>query len=103
MKVPPLEASPKYPWRSYSTLRTHDFIELFPGERLKPLRFFVCRSCDRRFKFDPDRRTTRAIAESLSELHDSVASRWLAERCTGQRSPADERDATKVTRARRCS
>lgn len=97
-KRPPLQASPKYPWRSYSPLRTHDFIEgLFP-ESSRPLRVFICRSCDRRFKFDKDTHTTWAIGrdERLSPLHGTVNTRWLSEPCAGRRRQADEEDFKRI-------
>ena len=95
-----LEESPRYPWRSYSLLRTHDFVEMFREAGAQPFRFFECRTCGRRFRFDSESRLTRAIAQDpkLSELHASVSSRWLAERCAGRRTEADEQDAKKLKR-----
>ncbi len=98
---PTLPASPKYPWRSYSPLRTHDFIEAFFPESPPPLRVFICRSCDRRFKFDASDHTTWAVArdENLSALQDAVNTRWLSEPCAGRRE-TDEAD-NKLIKGRR--
>lgn len=61
-------------------------------------RVFVCRSCDRRFKFDSVTFTTWAIArdENLSPLQDAVSSRWLSEKCIGQRRDGDEADFKRI-------
>lgn len=100
--VPPLQLSPKYPWRSYSTLRTHDFIEEAFAEDLRPLRVFVCRSCSRRFTFDSETRVTWAIAadEKRSALQNGVSSRWLSEHCAGRRSAADEKHSKRIKLSR---
>jgi hypothetical protein len=91
-RQPPLVASPKYPWRSYSPLRTHDFI-VAPSESPSHLRVFVCRKCDRRFKFNAGDHTTWAVARDAnsSALQDAVNTRWLSEPCVGRRE-ADEAD-----------
>lgn len=88
-KAPPLTASPKYPWRSYSPLRTHDFTEEILSHTSPPLRVFICRSCDRRFKFDAFDHTTWAVASDakFSALQEAVNRRWLSEPCTGRRNP----------------
>jgi hypothetical protein len=90
--TPPLTASPKYPWRSYSPLRTHDFIEEIIPQTSPPLRVFICQSCDRRFKFDAVDHTTWAVASDakLSALQEAVNRRWLAEPCAGRRNPDSE-------------
>lgn len=100
-EAPSLVASPKYPWRSYSPLRTHDFIEAPPSGSSPPLRVFICRSCDRSFKFDVGARMTWAIAkdERLSALQDAVNRRWLSETCVG-RSDTNEADRKLIKKAR---
>jgi hypothetical protein len=97
MKVvnqPPLQASLKYPWRSYRPLRTHDFVEGLPSRRPSPHTVFVCRRCDRRFKFDPDTRATWAVGRDadFSDLEDAVTARWVAEPCLGKRQKSDDED-----------
>jgi hypothetical protein len=100
-KSPPAQLSPKYPWRSYSPLRTHDFVEgIFKSS--PSLRFFVCRRCDRRFRFDPDEHTTWAVGtdENLSALHSAANRRWLSEQCVGQRSEVDREDSKRIKGSR---
>lgn len=85
------EESPRYPWRSYSVLRTHDFVELAPGDG-EPARLFLCRTCARAFKFDPSLRRTWAVAREGRHvaLPRAASERWVAERCTGERRAGDD-------------
>ena len=89
---------PKYPWRDYSPLRTHDFDD---GVRLKgrePGELFICRKCRRRFKYEPETRITWAVGNdrSYSALQDAVSSRWVSEPCPLAPNPADREDSRRL-------
>ncbi|MBI2963562.1 MAG: hypothetical protein HYY35_07390 [Deltaproteobacteria bacterium] len=93
----PLAASPKYPWRSYSPLRTHDFVAGPFPRSARRVRVFICRSCGRRFQFDEDARTTRAVGrDGCSPLQSAVNIRWLSEPCAGRRRASDAEDFKRV-------
>lgn len=98
----PIVAAPKYPWRVHSPLRTHDFVDESDDHGPMGMRVFACRSCGRRFMYDPGMHETWAIARDAksSPLQDSVSSRWVAQRCTGKVIPADEKDAKRIKVAR---
>ena len=89
---------PKYPWKSYSPLRTHDFGDTVFRDGEEPGDLFVCRTCERRFKFDSDAHRTWAVGKGRSSpaLHDSVSSRWISEPCSGVPSAKDADDSKRL-------
>jgi len=89
---------PKYPWRSYSPLRTHDFDEGVLLNGREPGMLFVCRNCLRRFKYDSSEHRTWAVgkARGFSALESSVSARWLSEVCAGGPSSTDEEDSKRI-------
>ena len=90
---------PKYPWKPYSPLRTHDFDE---GLALEGGDLFVCKTCGRRFKFNREAHRTWAVGDGKGylPLQDSVSSRWIAEPCSGGPNARDVQDSKRVkTRA----
>ena len=89
---------PKYPWRSYSPLRTHDFEDGILLKGREPRRLFVCRTCLRRFKYDSWARTTWAVgkAQGFPPLENSVNNRWISERCAGGPGREDEEDSKRT-------
>jgi len=89
---------PKYPWRFYSPLRTHDFDDGVLLKGREPGQLFVCRNCLRRFKYDSWAHTTWAVGKGrgFSALESSVSSRWLSEYCAGGPSHADEQDSKRT-------
>jgi hypothetical protein len=95
------EESPRYPWRSYSVLRTHDFVELAPGAG-EQARLFLCRACARAFKFDASLRRTWAVTRDgrHAPLPRAVSERWVAERCTGRQRAGDDEVVRRVRPAR---
>ena len=88
----------KYPWKSYSPLRTHDFDDGVLVKGRQPGQLFICRNCRRRFKFDAAERRTWAVAggRGFPALQDAVSSRWVAEFCTGGPSAHDEDDSKRI-------
>ena len=86
---------PKYPWRMYSPLRTHEFDDGVSLKGQEPGQLFVCRTCGRRFKYDAVAHTTWAVGkgQGYSALQSSVTSRWITEYCAGNPSRADEEDS----------
>jgi len=91
---------PKYPWRSYSPLRTHDFDDGLVVKGREPGQLFVCRNCQRRFKYDSSMHETWAVgkARSFLALESAVSLRWISEGCAGGPSLADEDDSKRVKR-----
>jgi hypothetical protein len=89
---------PKYPWRFYSPLRTHDFGDGVLLKGREPGRLFVCRNCLRRFKYDSSAHTTWAVgkARGFPALDSSVSSRWISEQCTGGPAHEDEEDSKRT-------
>jgi len=99
---PTLEPAPKYPWRAYSPLRTHDFVDESRSKDSSE-RVFACRSCGRRFMYDPSMHETWAIAADAksSPLQSAVSSRWIAQRCLGKWVESDEKDRRRIKAPRR--
>jgi hypothetical protein len=91
---------PKYPWRSYSPLRTHDFDDGVPLKGREPGQLFICRNCQRRFKYDSSMHATWAVGKAprFLGLDSSVTRRWLSEGCAGGPSHADEDDSKRIKR-----
>ena len=89
---------PKYPWKSYSPLRTHDFADGVFLDGPEPGDLFVCRNCHRRFKFDSDVHRTWAVGKGRSylPLHDAVSSRWISEPCSGGPNEKDKEDSKRL-------
>jgi len=89
---------PKYPWRFYSPLRTHDFDDGVPLKGREPGQLFVCRNCGRRFKYDSVAHLTWAVGKGreFSALASSVSSRWISEQCAGGPSRTDEEDSKRL-------
>ena len=89
---------PKYPWKSYSPLRTHDFDEGLLTEGSQPGVLFVCRNCSRRFKFDSMARRTWAVGEGNNylALQDAVSRRWISETCSGGPNDGDAADSKRI-------
>jgi hypothetical protein len=88
----------KYPWKSYSPLRTHDFDDGVPLNGSQPGQLFVCRNCGRRFKFDSEARRTWAVGKGRSflALQDTISSRWISEACAGGPNEHDESDSKRI-------
>jgi hypothetical protein len=88
----------KYPWKSYSPLRTHDFDDGVLVNGGQPGQLFVCRNCGRRFKFDSTARRTWAVGKgrSFPALQDAITSRWISEACTGGPNEHDESDSKRI-------
>lgn len=93
-----LRPAPKYPWRTYSALRTHDFVDESDDDADATRRVFACRTCGRRFMYDAEMHETWAIAEDAQKtpLQEAVSSRWVAQRCAGKRLEADREDSRRV-------
>jgi hypothetical protein len=91
---------PKYPWRVYSPLRTHDFDDGVQLKGREPGELYICRKCLRRFKFDSLGRVTWAVAKDreYSALETSISNRWISEQCAQAPGPADEEDSRRVRR-----
>jgi hypothetical protein len=91
---------PKYPWQSYSPLRTHDFDDGLPVKGKEPGQLFVCRNCQRRFKYDSSTHTTWAVGKprSFLALEGSISRRWVGEWCAGGPNVADEADSKRTKR-----
>ena len=90
---------PKYPWKNYSPLRTHDFDEGVAHNGVQPGVLFVCRNCLRRFKFDPGAHTTWAVgapSDDFLALRDSVTRRWVSEWCSGGPATGDAEDSKQI-------
>ena len=89
---------PKYPWKSYSPLRTHEFDDGVSTQGPEPGVLFICRSCSRRFKFDSIARRTWAVGEGRSylALQDAVSRRWVSESCSGEPNEDDAEDSKQV-------
>jgi len=89
---------PKYPWQPYSPLRTHDFDDGVFVDGPQPGNLFVCRNCNRRFKFDSAAHKTWAVGKGRTyfALHDSVSSRWITQPCSGSPNEQDEEDSKRV-------
>ncbi len=89
---------PKYPWRSYNPLRTHDFDDGVLLKGREPGRLFVCRNCLRRFKYDATERRTWAVGNgrSFPALESSVNTRWVLEGCTGGPGESDQEDSKRL-------
>jgi hypothetical protein len=89
---------PKYPWRFYHPLWTHDFGDGILLKGREPGRLFVCRNCFRRFKYDSLAHRTWAVGKALSfpPLENSVNSRWMSEQCAGGPGHEDEEDSKRT-------
>jgi len=89
---------PKYPWRFYSPLRTHDFDDGVALKGREPGQLFVCRNCGRRFKYDAETHVTWAVGKgrNFSALDRAVSLRWITEQCAGGPSGADEDDSKRL-------
>ena len=89
---------PKYPWKTYSPLRTHEFEDGIPLDGAQPGQLFECKNCGRRFKFDREEHRTWAVGKGRSylALHDSISSRWIAEPCSGGPNANDAEDSKRV-------
>lgn len=89
---------PKYPWKSYSPLRTHDFDEAVFVDGNQPGQLFVCRNCGRRFKFDSGEHRTWAVGkgQTFAALQDAISSRWISEACAGGPNKHDENDSKRI-------
>lgn len=92
---------PKYPWKSYSPLRTHDFDDAVFHDGHEPGNLFICRNCHRRFKFDSDEHRTWAVGKGRSylALKDAVTSRWISEPCSGGPNKTDAEDSKRLKSA----
>jgi len=89
---------PKYPWKTYSPLRTHDFDDGVSMNGAQPGDLYVCKNCGRRFKFDRDMHRTWAVGtgQRYLALHDSISSRWIAESCSGGPNANDAEDSKRI-------
>jgi hypothetical protein len=89
---------PKYPWKSYSPLRTHEFDDGVFRDGVDPGHLFVCRNCHRRFKFDSGAHRTWAVGKGRRylPLQDAVSGRWISEPCSGGPNAKDEEDSARV-------
>ena len=93
---------PKYPWKPYSPLRTHDFDDGVFHDGEEPGNLFVCRNCHRRFKFDPYEHRTWAVGNAGSSylaLQDAVTRRWISETCSGGPNKTDTQDSKRLKSA----